>query len=319
MLTLPDFKEKQILFVRSELGQPGKLRFYNDNIVFERDDKVVNRASCHKVFAVFVMGDLVITTNLLREAKRRGVTLFFLKYNFEIFTSVAAQAEGNYFLRHKQYTMTEAERLATAKEIVKNKIANQAALLNQEGLIMEDLRLYKKPLFEAVDAVKDRQALLGLEGNHTKQFFSQYFAPIGWLRRAPRIKQDIPNFLMDMGYTWMFNITDALLRLHGFDTYRGVYHTLFFQRRSLACDLVEPLRSVIEKQILKAYRLGQIKDEDFEVHKGQVTLPFKNNEKYARIFFEAIMERKEDIYEYVHGYYRHVMNPEENPMPVFSL
>ena len=58
-----------------------------------------------------------------------------------------------------------------------------------------------------------------------------------------------------------FNCMDSLLRLYGFDTYKGFYHKLFFQRKSLACDVMEPFRCVIDKQILKAFNLGQIDEK----------------------------------------------------------
>ena len=52
---------------------------------------------------------------------------------------------------------------------------------------------------------------------------------------------------MDIGYTYLFNFIDALLRLYGFDTYLGFYHKEFYQRKSLVCDVVEPFRCIIDK------------------------------------------------------------------------
>ncbi|RJQ31647.1 hypothetical protein C4572_02115 [Candidatus Parcubacteria bacterium] len=146
-----------------------------------------------------------------------------------------------------------------------------------------------------------------------------YFSGINWRRRSPRTKQDIPNFLMDSGYTFLFNFVEALLKLHGFDTYKGFYHKLFFQRKSLACDIMEPMRCLIDKQILKSYNLKQIKEEDFKIENGKYVLPFENNSKYASIFMETIMDRKEDIFSYVHGFYKFMMCPEKNNFPEFKL
>ena len=39
MISLPDFNEKQILFVNTEWSKPSRLRFFNDNIVFEQEGK----------------------------------------------------------------------------------------------------------------------------------------------------------------------------------------------------------------------------------------------------------------------------------------
>ena len=82
MLTLPDLREKQILFIQAERDVKNKIKFENDNIVFMKDDVVISRASCHKVFAIFVVGDMTITTGILREAARFGVSMFFMRNNF---------------------------------------------------------------------------------------------------------------------------------------------------------------------------------------------------------------------------------------------
>jgi len=146
-------------------------------------------------------------------------------------------------------------------------------------------------------------------------YFGEYFKDISWRRRAPRTKEDLPNFLMDMGYTFLFNFVDSVLRLHGFDTFKGFYHRLFFQRRSLACDLMEPFRPLIDKQILKSFNLKQVKENDFKVENGAHKLPFENNAKYDQIFLECLMDNKEMIFNYVHNFYRSVMDPVKNEFP----
>ena len=55
MFTLPDFREKQILFVQPSLGKEYKLRIKNQNIAYEEEGKVVNQLSCSRVLAVFVL------------------------------------------------------------------------------------------------------------------------------------------------------------------------------------------------------------------------------------------------------------------------
>jgi len=46
MLSLPDFREKQILFIIPEHGGENKIRLWNDNIRFEVDGKIINQLSC---------------------------------------------------------------------------------------------------------------------------------------------------------------------------------------------------------------------------------------------------------------------------------
>ena len=319
MISLPDFKQKQILFVNAEWGKPSHLRFYNDNIVFEKERKVVNRVSIHKTFAVFICGDLSFTTNFLKQAKEYGISIFFLKHNFEMYSGMMTTAEGHYILRMKQYGLSEDKQFHMAKELVKNKILNQITLLKEKA---DTERLSElRPMFydqcALIDKVETYDQLLGIEGNFSRMYFNEYFKDAKWRRRAPRTKEDMTNFLMDMGYTFLFNFTDSLLRLHGFDTYKGFYHKLFFQRRSLACDIMEPMRCIIDRQIMKANNLGQINEDDFNIVNGAYQLPFDKNTKYASLFLEALMERKDDIFNFVHLFYRSIMDEEKNHFPAY--
>lgn len=318
MISLPDFKEKQLLFIRAERGVFNKIKFQNDNIVFLKGDKVINRASCHKVFGAFVIGDITITSGLMRDGVRNGVSFFFLKDNMETYASIGAAAEGHYLLRSKQYAWNNAVEMRMTRLLVANKIKNQSRLLKERkkktGLVADlDATLI------AVERAVTSDTLRGIEGNASRKFFEEYYGDIGWVRRAPRTKGDMHNILLDIGYSMLFNCTDSLLRLHGFDTYKGFYHKLFFQRKSLACDIMEPFRSVIEKQFLKSWNLGQVDPKDFTLVKGRYTLSYESSRKYAELFMEAIMDHKEDLYQYVHKFYRYVMNEGLVEFPEFNV
>jgi CRISPR-associated protein Cas1 len=169
-----------------------------------------------------------------------------------------------------------------------------------------------------IDNAIDVQELLGLEGSATKQFFKLYFKELNWIRRSPRSKVDQYNTLLDIGYTLIFNFVESILKLHGFDTYKGVYHTLFFQRKSLACDFVEPFRCIIDKTLLKAYHLKQIKNDDFTVEGDKFLLSYQKQYHYIKIFTEAIMENKEEIFSYIRDSYYSILNDHES-LPVFEF
>ena len=118
---------------------------------------------------------------------------------------------------------------------------------------------------------------------------------------------------MDIGYTFLFNFIDGMIGIYGFDSYKGFYHKLFFQRKSLSCDLMEPFRCLIDNQILKAYHLKQVNEKDFKVLQGNYRMDIKKRDKYLEILATAIMKNKEDIFCYVRDYYYHVMNKTEFP------
>lgn len=317
MLSLPDLREKQVLFVKTERGVENNLKIINDNVVLLKDGKVQNRLSCSKALAVFIIGDCSLTSVLIRKSLDYGVSIFLLRDNLENYASIESRADGNYLLRMKQYAF--ADELVLAKYIVKNKVRNDLKLMKSAGKIAsEEYKAQKKEMMSKIDAAREEKELLGLEGSFAKKFFSLYFEELDWYKRMPRTKIDPYNVLLDMGYTFMFNYVDCLLNLFGFDTYKGFYHKLYFQRKSLSCDLVEPLRCLIERKLLSAYHLGQIDKKDFKRIKGRYILEYDKSSKYSKLFLDEIMDNKEDVYLYIKQFYRFMMF-EDTDFPDFKI
>lgn len=319
MLSLPDLKEKQVLFVKTEQGIDNNLKIINDNIVLLKDGKVQNRLSCSKALAVLIVGECTLTSALIRKSLDYGVSIFLLRDSLENYTSMDSKADGNYLLRMKQYALKGNDELTLAKNIVKNKVRNDLNLLKSTNKITsEEYKTQKRQMMQKIDEASEEKELLGIEGSFAKRFFNLYFEELDWYKRMPRTKIDPYNVLLDMGYTFMFNYVDCLLNLFGFDTYKGFYHKLYFQRKSLSCDMVEPCRCIIERKLLTAYHLGQIDKKDFKKINGKYVLSYDKSSKYAKFFLDEIMENKEEIYLYVKQFYRHIMF-EDTEFPDFKI
>ncbi len=319
MLSLPDFREKNIVVCFATEGQ--KISFRNDNLLIkDKEDETVLQATCHKIFSVWLVGGITITSGILERSRKFGFSIYLLSYGHKLYGVWGSATEGNFLLRQKQY---EYEDLGIARHLVRNKIANQAVLLKTIRGKSTDLKEAIASLteYELQSATAtDLQTLLGLEGVAARLYFNHWFGEIGWKGRKPRAKIDIINTTLDIGYTYLFNIMECMLNLYGFDLYRGVYHRCFYQRKSLVCDLVEPFRCIIDRQVKRAYGLKQLQADDFRESKGQFFLKTEKNKDYTRWLIQSILEHKEDIFSYVQEYYRCFMRGK--PMeeyPVFRV
>jgi CRISPR-associated protein Cas1 len=313
MISVPDFREKQVMFLNTTDFSKPKLFFRNENIVIATPERTIDKVPIHRLVAVFVVGETTLTSKLIQKCMSNGASLFLLKNNLVTYATIGAYAEGNYLLRQKQYVTSSETHLEIAKKIVENKLVNHMALLrsiNQNVVVDRTRMAYKKMMREKICLADNLASLRGIEGVMSKDFFSAYFETIGWYKRVPRGKVDENNILLDMGYSFLFNFVDSLLRLYGFDTYKGVYHQLFYQRKSLSCDMMEPFRCIVERALYKMHTLGQFDKKDFSVQKGKYTLKYTSNNKYARIFLREIMRYKEDIHAYVRAYYYLTLNNE---------
>lgn len=320
MMSTKDFAFKQIVFAFLFDGE--KISFRNDNIIIlDKEGKIKHQSTCYRLFALFVCGNYFITTGLMDRAKKFGFSIVFMNSNMRVISILPARAEGNVLLRKKQYDYNSNK---IAAHIIYNKIENQKYLIkkkrnkNNNDLntisilteMQEFLKIHDIPL----------QKIMGIEGLSARYYFQNIFQKYSWTARRPRVKHDKINTLLDIGYTILFNLINALLEMYGFDTYIGVLHTAFFHRKSLVCDIEEPFRPIIDEAILRACNLGQIKEEDFTKEENQYVLSWKKSVPYIRIFVEALMKYKQEIFLYVQNYYRAFVREKDILMfPCFSL
>lgn len=320
MMSTRDFECKQIAFVFTTKGE--KISFKNDNLVIsDSDGKTKHQSTCYRLFMLFICGDFCVTTGLLERATKFGFNIVFMSPNLRITKILPSKAEGNVLLRKKQYLYDKTD---IAAHVIANKIHNQNYLLKKkrEKTEFEKETIKKLEQFEK-DVQKENlsiQEIMGIEGISAKLYFQSLFKNHNWTARRPRAKHDMTNCLLDIGYTILFNIVNALLEMYGFDVYVGILHTQFFERKSLVCDLEEPFRPIIDAALVKAFNLGQIKEKDFWKNQEQYILPWKNSAPYIELFINALMEYKNEIFIYLQSYYRAFMREKSaKDFPVFYM
>ncbi|WP_442957496.1 CRISPR-associated endonuclease Cas1 [Prevotella sp.] len=118
----------------------------------------------------------------------------------------------------------------------------------------------------------------------------------------------------------LFNYMECFLRMFGFDLYVGVYHRLWFKRKSLVCDLIEPFRCIIDHTTLLAFNRKQFSEKDFTLIKQEYRLKYEKCSDYYRVFYDALIERKSDVFKYVQHYYRCFMGCKSTQeYPIFEF
>lgn len=312
MLSKPEFSKKQIIFLFANEGD--KLSFSNDNIIVKDKDGIVkHKSTCYKIFMLCIVGHITITSGILQRAKKFGFSIVLMNQSLRVYQIICSYAEGNTLLRKKQYGYDSLE---LGRVLVLNKIDNQYKTLNRVRNKMEKqkeaIRKIKEQHVKLTRLVElDVATIMGLEGSAARIYFKNLFDFAGWEARRPRIKCDYINSALDIGYTILFNYVEAILGTYGFDLYYGVFHRCFYMRKSLVCDIMEPMRPIIDYQIRKSIKLNQFLEDDFELLGHRYVLKWKENPKYVKLFISAILEYKEDIFEYIQSYYRNFMKNRE--------
>lgn len=287
-----------------------------------QDKKVLTKLPFQKILALFVIGHIHISTPLIEKCKKHNVALVILKPSLRPVFYWADSAEANFLVRKRQYEFDKND-ISIAKVLVENKIANHLKLLQRtrrkDTLIQSAISICEQKMKQAREA-QEYNTLMGVEGTAAKTFFAAYFQNAGWRGRRPRVKTDYLNATMDIGYTYLFNFIECFVRMYGFDIYVGVYHRLWFKRKSLVCDLIEPFRCIIDKTIKTAINRKQISEKDYEIHKSEYCLKREMNKDYCKLFFDALVPYKQEIFKYVQSYYRCFMGGKDiSQYPKFEI
>lgn len=285
--------------------------------------KTLTKLPFQKILALFVIGHIRVTTPLIEKCQKFGVALVVMKLSLRPVFFWANYAEANFLLHRRQYEFRQKEDISIAKIIVENKIINQIKALadtRKKDDLTEQSKNQLALALQSLSTVGDYDSLMGIEGSAACAFFKAFYQDVDWHQRRPRTKCDALNAILDIGYTMLFNYIECFLRMFGFDLYVGVYHCLWFKRKSLVCDIMEPFRPIIDKAVRTSWNKKQISGKDFVVQKGEYRLRHEKNQEYCKVFFDALIPYKADVFKYVQAYYRCFMGKKSvSQYPYFRL
>lgn len=309
MFTHKDIEMRSI-FVINCIDHERSMRVKNGELMLEETESgkqlTLTKFPFQKLLALFVVGHITVTTPLIDKCKKYGVALVVMKPNLRPVFYWANSAEANYILRKRQYEY-RSDDLTIARMLVYNKISNQKKALEKtrrkDDKTTEALNLCNASL-DTLSDILEYNHLMGLEGQVSKAFFCAYYQSLHWKGRHPRMKTDVLNVCLDIGYTLLFNYVECFLRMFGFDLYVGIYHRAWFKRKSLVCDLMEPFRCIIDHAVLLAFNRKQFSEKDFVLIKQEYHLKYEKCADYYSVFFNALVTYKTELFKYIQQYYR---------------
>jgi CRISPR-associated protein Cas1 len=93
MLSLPDFREKNIVISFASEGQ--SVSFKNDNlIVKDGDGNTILQTSCYRIFSVIIVGGTTLTSGIIERSKKFGFSIYLMSYGLKPIGMWNSSAEG---------------------------------------------------------------------------------------------------------------------------------------------------------------------------------------------------------------------------------
>ena len=177
-----------------------------------------------------------ISAYLLKELSDNKINIIFCDERHNPFGELVS-----YYSRHNsskkikdQMSWKQKEKDALWTRIVKNKIMNQALLL--EKVHSDKYNLVLSYVDEVMLGDKTNR-----EGHSAKVYFSALFG-----KTFVRNKPDKINAALNYGYAILLSTVNKEVASNGYLTQLGVHHKNEFNEFNLTCDLMEPFRVIID-------------------------------------------------------------------------
>lgn len=262
------FLDKEDLFAKAE----------QDTVVIYQDGVRKSGIPMACLEAVVIKGKCTIESSLLGKLGEHQVAVIVLsgrKNQVSLMLPSGAQGVEKRLAQFKAI-FDEDLTLEIAKIIVKNKLQSQRDLLavhlerarENRHVIQTSISDIDRHI-ESIDAIKNEQDLLGLEGvaaaNYFKAFSSCFPEALGFHERNRRPPRDPVNACLSLGYTLLYGVASLVCNEHGFDSMIGFYHKPLSGRHSLACDVVEPVRTVVDQMVFNLFHSEVLRNEEFTV------------------------------------------------------
>lgn len=117
-----------------------------------------------------------------------------------------------------------------------------------------------RKLWPLIDAKASEPAIRGVEGRAARVYFegltALFPAELGFTGRNRKPPRDPVNAALSLSYVLLY--ADAAIAAHqaGLDPFVGFLHKPEFGRHSLACDLMEPARPLVDRFVLDLFESG---------------------------------------------------------------
>ncbi len=279
------------LYITKETGY---LSLNGENVVLTEDGTEVLRLPFTNIESIVCMSYLGCSPALMGKCAEHQIGLSFISPSGRFLARVVGPIKGNVYLRKTQLELTQIQQVALVQSTIAAKLKNTQTLLkrslrdNGDTLACEisaciaTLSENQKQL----TVTQDMDVLRGLEGHSAKSYFHVFDKLFSQqkedFRMHGRTKQpplDPVNAVLSFLYTICTNDIASALECVGLDPYIGFYHTLRPGRASLACDLVEEFRCLIERLVISLINLKVIQKEDFEYQVSGAVLLNENGRK----------------------------------------
>lgn len=251
-----------------------------ENLVCKMEDDEKFRIPFDNIENIVCFNYVGCSPAIMGKCVSKCIPINFLSPNGKFLAKVCGETKGNVFLRVAQIDCFRENAILLARNTMSVKFCNciqtikrtlhDTPVLREDEQIQKTITTLKEGTKKLLKADTIEQ-IIGIEGNCAHCYFSIFdklitnrSANLKFEYRNKRPPLDEVNALLSFVYTLYTNEFAAALETVGLDSYIGFCHALRSGRSSLACDLVEETRCLVERFVLTLINLKIVSERDFE-------------------------------------------------------
>ena len=265
------------VYVTNEMAY---LTLDGENLVCKIDGEIKLRIPFENIENIVCFNYIGCSPALMGKCVGKTIPINFISPQGRFLAKVCGETKGNVFLRVAQIDKfrecglilaqnTMAAKFSNTRQLIRRTLHDNAELRDDQEIqkVMEALSAGIDQVFET----KSVEEVIGVEGYCAQQYFSIFDklitnkkVPFTFELRTKRPPLDPINAVLSFVYTLATAEFSAALETVGLDSYIGYCHSLRSGRVSLACDLVEETRCLVERFVITLLNLQIIGEKDFE-------------------------------------------------------
>ncbi len=265
------------VYVTNEMAY---LTLDGENLVCKVDGEIKLRIPFENIENIVCFNYLGCSPALMGKCVGKTIPINFISPQGKFLAKVCGETKGNVFLRIAQIDKfresglelaqnTMAAKFSNARQLIKRTLHDNAEMRGDEEIVqvLEVLVEGIEKVFKA-DSVEE---VVGIEGYCAQKYFSLFNklitnkkVPFTFNLRTKRPPLDPINAVLSFVYTLATAEFAAALETVGLDSYIGFCHSLRSGRISLACDMVEEARCIVERFVITLLNLQILGEGDFE-------------------------------------------------------
>ncbi len=286
---------KKLLNTLYVTDETAYLSLDGENIVIKMSEDRTARFPLVNLQDIVCFSYLGCSPALMGKCGECGIGISFLSPEGRFLGRLQTKIRGNVLLRAEQIKRFSEYQPELIRNTVSAKLANTRFTIcrslrdrpeiDSDGYVSALIRKLESSI-ENVYALEDKDVIMGVEGSCAKSYFDIFDRMITQQKddfrltmRTKRPPLDKTNALLSFLYTVFTNDYASALESVGLDSYVGFYHELRSGRSSLACDLVEEARCIVDRFVLTVINLKQINADDFEKQSSGAVLLTKDGKR----------------------------------------